>query len=129
MNPSKPTLVFVYNADGGLFNQLTDLAHKLFSPKTYSCNLCALTHSAAGMRNEWKTFISELDLPLEFLHRKEWRRQYGERNDRLPAIYWRQNGQLHLCIGADAINACRSVEELKQLILQHTKAFQQDERG
>ncbi len=129
MNPSKPTLVFVFNADSGLFNQLTGLAHKLFSPKTYSCKLCELTHSVAGMRNEWKTFVSELDLPLEFLHRNEWRRRYGERNDRLPAIYVRLNGHLRLCIGADAINACRSVEELKQLILQHVQAFQQDERG
>ncbi len=26
----KPALVFVYNADGGLFNSLADLAHKIF---------------------------------------------------------------------------------------------------
>jgi len=27
-------LVFVYNADSGMFNTLTDIAHKVFSPKT-----------------------------------------------------------------------------------------------
>ena len=37
-----PTLVFVYNADSGVFNALADAAHKIFSPRTYACNLCAL---------------------------------------------------------------------------------------
>jgi hypothetical protein len=39
----KISLVFVYNADSGVFNTLSDIAHKIFSPETYACNLCALT--------------------------------------------------------------------------------------
>ena len=49
-----PTLIFVYNADSGLFNTLTDIAHKTFAPETYSCNLCAITFGTFGMRTEWK---------------------------------------------------------------------------
>ncbi|MBC7930780.1 MAG: hypothetical protein H7Z38_09495, partial [Rubrivivax sp.] len=56
-------LVFVYNADSGLFNALTDIAHKAFSPATYQCNLCALTHSTFGMRKGWKRFLETLDTP------------------------------------------------------------------
>ena len=71
MNKSddKPSLVFVYNADSGLFNTLTDIAHKIFSPDTYSCNLCMITHDNLSMRSEWKDFIEKLDIELEFLHR------------------------------------------------------------
>ncbi len=29
------SIVFVYNADSGLFNALPDIAHKTFSPATY----------------------------------------------------------------------------------------------
>lgn len=28
----RPTLIFVYNADSGLFNTVTDIAHKVLSP-------------------------------------------------------------------------------------------------
>lgn len=72
-----PTLLFVYNADSGLFNTLADIAHKIFSPKTYACNLCALTHSPIGMRSDWKTFLADLRQPLEFLHRDEFQHQFG----------------------------------------------------
>ena len=73
MNKSddKTSLVFVYNADSGLFNTMTDIAHKIFSPDTYSCNLCMITHDNLSMRSEWKNFIEQLDIELAFLHRDE----------------------------------------------------------
>jgi len=36
-------LIFVYNANGGLVNSWLDTAHKIVSPSTYSCSLCAIT--------------------------------------------------------------------------------------
>jgi hypothetical protein len=38
------SLLFVYNADSGVFNLVTDIAHKIFSPQTYACQLCCITH-------------------------------------------------------------------------------------
>ena len=35
----RKSIVFVYNADSGLFNMVTDTAHKMLSPDTYECNL------------------------------------------------------------------------------------------
>ena len=52
-------LLFVYNADSGLFNTLTDIAHKMLSPKTYTCNLCAITHGLFSEKEEWKEFIPD----------------------------------------------------------------------
>jgi hypothetical protein len=62
----KPVLVFVYNADSGVFNTLSDIAHKIFSPETYACNLCALTHTNFGMRGEWKRLLKRLVCPSNF---------------------------------------------------------------
>ena len=42
--PSRVELLFVYNADTGLFNTVADAAHKILSPSTYSCNLCKVTY-------------------------------------------------------------------------------------
>lgn len=111
-------LVFVYNADSGVFNTLADVAHKIFSPDTYACNLCALTHTAFGMRGEWKRFLEGLNVPLEFLHADELRSRYGLKDVPLPAVFEKEGGRLRVAVGADEINACGSLEELERLILE-----------
>lgn len=113
---SNQVLIFVYNAESGLFNAVTDLAHKVFSPQTYRCNLCALTHSTFGMRQSWKQFLETLDRPLEFLHADELKSHYGISGVPLPAMFKKEGERLELLIGADSINACRTIDELKQLI-------------
>ena len=110
-------LVFVYNADSGVFNALADAAHKIFSPRTYACNLCALTHTALGMRVEWKRFLEGLGRPLEFLHADELRSRYGLRDVPLPAVFEKDGASLRAAVSADEINACGTLEELKRLIL------------
>jgi hypothetical protein len=111
-----PTLVFVYNAESGLLNTLTDMAHKAFSPRTYRCNLCALTHTTFGMRKSWKRFLETLDHPLEFLHRDELKHQYGIAGVQLPAIFTKVGSRLEILVGADSINKSLTIDELKRLI-------------
>ena len=121
----KPTLVFVYNADGGLFNLAADIAHKTFSPQTYNCNLCALTHGAFGMKNEWRRYLDALDAHFEFLHADEFKvRRTAEIAEKLPAVFSQENGALKPLISADEINSCRSAEELQQLINARLKDLQ-----
>ncbi len=120
---TRDALVFVYNADSGVFNTLADAAHKIFSPQTYGCNLCALTHSAIGMRREWKRFLDGLDGPLEFLHADELRERYGVAGVPLPAIFKTGGGDLEVLVGADSINACRTMDDLKRLILDGRKLY------
>lgn len=110
------TLVFVYNADSGLFNTLADLAHKTLSPQTYSCALCALTHSPLGMRKEWKAFLESLGYSLEFLHRNELGKKYDIADVALPAIFSKNGPELAMLIPADQISACSSLAALKSLI-------------
>jgi len=117
---AKPGLVFVYNARSGLFNALSDAAHKIFSPRTYQCNLCAITHSALGMRREWKQFLEGLGVPLEFLHADELRARDGAADVPLPAIFQRGDEGVEVLIDAESINACRTLDDLKRLILSST---------
>jgi len=109
-------LVFVYNADSGIFNTLTDIAHKIFSPETYSCNLCAITYGNFSVRAEWQEFIAALDAELEFLHRDELESHYGMTGINLPAVFRKNGEQLELWITADEINGCDSMDDLKSLI-------------
>ena len=113
---TKPALVFVYNAASGLFNTVADAAHKIFSPETYQCQLCALTHSTFGMRQGWKRFLETLDRPLEFLHADELAERYGVSQVPLPAVFEREGGRMKVLLDAASINACRTLDDLQQLI-------------
>lgn len=115
---SKHILVFVYNADSGLVNTLLDIGHKIVSPQTYSCNLCAITHSTFKMRDEWKQFVEQLGCQVEFLHRDELAERYGLRDIPLPAIFLKTATSLQPWIGQNEINHCRSLAELKRLVEQ-----------
>lgn len=112
----KQTIVFVYNADSGLFNTLTDIAHKVFAPETYECNLCAITYGNFSMRQEWKEFLETLEAELDFLHRDELATRYGITGVPLPAIFRKQDHSLEFWIGAEEINACKDIDDLKRLI-------------
>lgn len=115
-NTPKPGLVFIYNADSGLFNAVTDMAHKVLSPQTYQCNLCALTYSTFRMRKGWKVFLETLEIPLEFLHADELKSRYRISGVPLPAIFKKEGEELELLIDADSINECRTIDDLKQLV-------------
>lgn len=117
-----PELIFVYNANSGLFNSLTDIAHKIFSPQTYACNLCALTHSNFGMHSEWKQFIESLNGSNEFLHADELNRKYGIREVALPAVFIKENGDVKEWITTKEINLCKTINDLEKLILEKLSA-------
>ena len=114
--PAKPALVFVYNAESGLFNTVADIAHKVFSPETYQCHLCALTHSTFGIRKSWQEFLNGLETSVEFLHANELQNRYSVKHIPLPAIFQKHEGRLTLLIAADSINRCATIDDLKQLV-------------
>jgi hypothetical protein len=114
--PASKHLVFVYNADSGMFNTLTDIAHKVFSPKTYECNLCAISHSYLSERSEWKDFIEELGVECEFLHRDEFLTKYTSEEKTFPVILELLDGELKQGLSTDKINTCKSMDDLKEAI-------------
>ena len=81
-------LIFVYNADGGGLAGLKDMFHKILSPSTYQCSLCAVTYGATSMQPQWREFIQKLPVPVDFLHRDEFIRDYPQwARHPLPAVY------------------------------------------
>ncbi len=113
---ANPKIIFVYNADSGVFNLLSDIAHKMFSPQTYACRLCAITHSNFGMKKEWKAYLDTLPYPLEFLHTDEFKNKYKPEKVNLPAIFIHENGSLKQIADAEEINKSKSIEDLKLII-------------
>ncbi len=112
-------LVFVYAADSGLFNALTDYAHKILSPKTYECSLCALTYGPLGMNRAWANFVRDLGTAVEFLHRDELVQKYGAFETELPAVFRLDGNALRPWISAPEIRSCTTLDELMILVRKH----------
>jgi hypothetical protein len=108
-------LLFVYNADSGFGNAILDGAHKLLSPTTYECRLCALTFGIVGQRKAWKKFRKRSSLPMEFLHRDEFLKAYASKfgaKFTFPIVLASTLGGFEVLIGTVELNAINSVEEL-----------------
>ncbi len=105
-------LVFVYNAETGLFNKLTDFAHKFVSPETYACNLCALTYGRFTMQKEWADYVKQLPMPVELSYRNEWR--FAPVRDTYPLVALQTGeNQIEVLLGAEELNQMRSLKQLK----------------
>lgn len=111
-------LIFVYNADGGFYNSLTDFAHKIFSPNTYNCNLCKLSYGIFNEKTIWKDFISSLNIQTLFFHRDEFETKYNIRKEQYPAVFLQNSLQTVQVISAEEINACDSTFALINLVNQ-----------
>ncbi len=107
-------LLFVYNADSGLLNTAKDIGHKLFSPATYDCFLCSLTHGTFRENPQWKTFRQNSNSEMVFLHRDEFEKEYMQKFD-YPVIL-EQNNSLKVVISKDALSSFTSLENLIEAV-------------
>ncbi|MFD2515805.1 hypothetical protein ACFSRY_18175 [Pontibacter locisalis] len=105
-------LIFVYNSETGLFNKLTDFAHKIVSPETYACSLCALTYGKFTVQKAWSEYIKQLPMPVEFIYRNEWR--FAPVRDTYPLVAL-QTGEnrIEVLLEAEELNRMKSLDQLK----------------
>jgi hypothetical protein len=108
-------LIFVYNASSDLFSTITDFAHKILSPSTYDCHLCALTYGNFKEKNEWKTFIENFPVKSIFLHKDEFIKRF-KIETALPVVFIKTNEEIVELISKIEIVNITSLEQLKDLI-------------
>ena len=108
-------LQFIYNAETGLFNRLTDFAHKAISPATYACNLCALTYGTLTVKQDWADYIKSLPFEVEFWYRDEWKFAHLRQEYPLVALLIDEK-EVEVLLEAGQLNEIKSLEELKQAL-------------
>jgi hypothetical protein len=112
-------LIFVYNANSGKLNTLWDTAHKIFSPKNYSCNLCAITFDIFSEKKIWKDFRENFNTEMVFLHRDEFQKQYKSKwlqKFKFPVILVTKNEGLEVFISSEELSELKSPDSLIALI-------------
>lgn len=118
MSEQNSRLLMVYNANGGIANMVLDGLHKLISPSTYPCSLCALTWGPVAMRSRWREFLDNLGLDAAFYHKDEFAEAYPEANPSLPAILIEREGDAapSVLVASDELNALRTLDELIEVV-------------
>ena len=109
-------LVFIYNADSGLVNTAKDFWHKALRPSTYQCNLCQTTFGVFGAKKEWKSFINDLGIESEFLHKDEFLEKYDVKDAKYPSAYILKNGNLTLLITQEEMDNVATMIEMEELV-------------
>ena len=108
-------LIFIYNADSGWLNAAMDAGHKLISPSTYQCSLCALTYGVVSERRAWKRFRKTFRHPMEFHHIDEFRSAYPDAQplDYPVVLHQTESGTLTTLLSKQQLD---NMEDLDQLI-------------
>lgn len=110
-------LVFVYNAEAGIAAGIMDSVHKIVSPGTYPCSLCAVTYGLTGMRREWRDWLAALPIPAVFHHRADFRAAWPVAADwPLPLVALARGERLQLLLGEAALAALPDIGALKSAL-------------
>jgi hypothetical protein len=109
-------LIFIWNADSGIINTVKDFWHKALRPSTYQCNLCQTTFGTFGAKKEWKSFINDLGIDSEFLHKDEFLEKYDVKDAKYPSAYILKDGNLMLLISQKEMDSVETLEEMEELV-------------
>ena len=110
-------LIFIYNAKSGVVNELVDVAHKIVSPETYDCNLCALSYGAFFMEKKWSIYLETLPIKSTFTFKDKFSEKGGN-NLKFPSVFLRNDVGLEEIITATEINEIKNLDQLIDLLNQ-----------
>ena len=110
-------LIFIYNAKSGFVNEMIDFAHKIISPKTYDCNLCAISYGAFTMKKRWSNYINSLPVRATFTYKDKvssLKKEFG--NLKFPSIILRNGSSFKEIIYWEEINRVKNLNQLISLL-------------
>ena len=111
------TIYFIYNADGGLLNEIKYWINKNLLKKNTKCELCDISHSKIFVRSEWLEFIKELkkEYKVEVLHRNEIPARFLKKNYAFPCVIGEAEHDLTETINSISFSSFRKTEGVKEL--------------
>jgi hypothetical protein len=104
-----------------------DSFHKIISPQTYNCSLCDLTYGVFTENKIWKEFRKSVEVPMEFLHRDEFLKQFASKfgaKFNLPVVLIENKGELELFVSTEELTLLKKPEELIALILERITLYE-----
>ena len=110
-------IYFIYNADGGIFNEIKYWIDKNILKRETTCELCDISHGKIFMRSEWSKFIKELkkDYKVEVLHRNELPKKILDKGYDFPCVIGETKNDLIEIIDKITLSDFGKTDGLKEL--------------
>ena len=102
---------FIYNANDDIFSVINDFFHKSLSPKTYDCDLCALSYGMFSKKEKWSNFLDSLQYDYAFIYKNQ-SNPILDHVDSFPVILFQQDDDIMVLVSTDDISKCNSIDEL-----------------
>ena len=111
------SIYFIYNADGGIFNEIKYWIDKNILKRETACELCDISHGKIFMRSEWSKFIKELkkDYKVEVLHRNELPKKILDKGYDFPCVIGETKNDLIEIIDNITLSDFGKTDGLKEL--------------
>lgn len=90
--------------------------HKAFSPSTYSCSLCKLSHTNFKEKEEWKSELQKIDSDIEFLYKNAFLEQFKIDNIAFPIVAKQKGNNFEILLSNTEINKVKSISEFFTLL-------------
>ena len=119
-------IYFIYNADGGIFNEIKYWIDKNILKRETACELCDISHGKIFMRSEWSKLIKELkkDYKVEVLHRNELPKKILDKGYDFPCVIGETKNDLIEIIDNITLSDFGKTDGLKELSQKlHMKAI------
>ena len=110
-------IYFIYDADGGILNEIKYWVNKNILKKDSACELCDISHGKFFVRLEWLKFIKELKTKykVEVLHRNELPKKIEERNFQLPCIIGETDDELIEIVNKNTFQDLENLSNVEDL--------------
>jgi len=108
-------LIFVYNAASGKINAILDSIHKIASPDTYDCNLCAITFGTFSENKVWRDFRENSEVEMTFYHKDEFLKKFQSKwlpKYEFPIILSEEKNELQVFIKSEELEILKNAETL-----------------
>ena len=117
------SVYFIYDADGGIWNEIKYWINKNLLKKKNECELCDISHSKFFVRFEWLKFIKELkkQYKVKILHRNEIPKNIHDKNYQFPCVIGETENEMIEIFSKIAFKDYgnpTNVKELKELFFQ-----------
>ena len=110
-------IYFIYDADGGILNEIKYWVNKNILKKDSACELCDISHGKIFVRLEWLKFIKELKTKykVEVLHRNELPTKVRERNFLFPCVIGESDKDLKEIVNRAAFKDFENLSNVTEL--------------
>ena len=110
-------IYFIYNANGGVFNEVKYWIDKNILKRETFCELCDISHGKIFVRSDWSKFIKELkkDYKVEVLHRNELPKKILDKGYDFPCVIGETKNDLIEIIDNITLSDFGKTDGLKEL--------------